>query len=423
MTAVSVIIVFVTTQNEIQQQPSTARHHICLPFPSEEHYNQCINDTKALRLFLHRQFHLHPEIFPASFAHGYEFHSQYTVKKQDLVIRRIKLLATGQLFSLRPSFLMPYAIARTDDLEKALYLRQFGVPFTALAYVFGRDANFWERAWLSFGRTSIVGTTVKAAAKVPRHLVADEKITWLESEEVLVATTSGGGCFLGIGLAKGETAEQLQKAYGEFKDEVRHIDEAYSPETVCTDGFKSTRRAWQRLFPQVVLILCFLHGVLKIRQRCRGELRRKVLDRVWKCYQAETVRQFSQRLRRLSEWASKELSGFAQEMVIKLEQQREKYKPAYLHIMAHRTTNAIDRLMDKQDRLLYAMRYLHGKDETARLALRAMALQWNFHPYGERLKRMDHQRESPFADLNGFQYHKNWLHNLLIASSLGGLRL
>ena len=138
---------------------------------------------------------------------------------------------------------MPYAIARTDDLEKALYLRQFGVPFTALAYVFGRDANFWERAWLSFGRPAMVGTTVKDAARMPRHLLADEKITWLEGEEVLVATTTGGGCFLGVGLAKSETAEQLHKAYGELKEEARQLDETYTPETVCTDGFQSTRLA------------------------------------------------------------------------------------------------------------------------------------------------------------------------------------
>jgi hypothetical protein len=52
-----------------------------------------------------------------------------------------------------------------------------------------------------------------------------------------------------------------------------------------------------------------------------------------------------------------------------------------------------------------------------------MALQWNFHPYGSRLRRDQPSRVSPFHDLNGFQYHPNWLHNLLIASSLGGLRL
>ena len=49
---------------------------------------------------------------------------------------------------------------------------------------------------------------------------------------------------------------------------------------------------------------------------------------------------------------------------------------------------------------------------------------WNgdFHPYGARLRRDQPSRVSPFHDLNGFQYHPNWLHNLLIASSMGGLR-
>ena len=56
-------------------------------------------------------------------------------------------------------------------------------------------------------------------------------------------------------------------------------------------------------------------------------------------------------------------------------------------------------------------------------AVRAWAPQWNFHPYGARLRHDQPARSAPFADLNGFQYHPNWLHNFLIASSMGGLRL
>jgi hypothetical protein len=41
--------------------------------------------------------------------------------------------------------MMPYMIARTDEVEKALYLRRWGVPFEALVYVFGRDSMFWYR--------------------------------------------------------------------------------------------------------------------------------------------------------------------------------------------------------------------------------------------------------------------------------------
>src|SRR5512144_1874669 len=96
---------------------------------------------------------------------------------------------------------------------------------------------------------------------------------------------------------------------------------------------------------------------------------------------------------------------------------------AYRFPGAHRTSNALDRLMKHQDRRFYAMRYLHGTPEAARLAVRAMALQWNFHPYGARSRRDAPTRRSPFHDLNGFEYHPNWLHNLLIASSMGGRKL
>ena len=78
--------------------------------------------------------------------------------------------------------------------------------------------------------------------------------------------------------------------------------------------------------------------------------------------------------------------------------------------------------MDYMDRVLYGMRYLHGERETARLAVRTMAVQWNFHPYSARAQR-DGAKRSPFEALNGFQYHANWLHNLLSAASMGGRRL
>ena len=78
--------------------------------------------------------------------------------------------------------------------------------------------------------------------------------------------------------------------------------------------------------------------------------------------------------------------------------------------------------MTYQDRKLYAMRYFHHSPDSARLMVRSIAMRWNFHPYSERLRRHDKTRRSPFCDVNGFQYHGNWLHNFLIASSMGGVR-
>ena len=59
-----------------------------------------------------------------------------------------------------------------------------GGPFDSLADVFGRDAMFWYRAWLACGRPSLVGTTVKDPHRVPRDLVADEKLTQVAKQQV-----------------------------------------------------------------------------------------------------------------------------------------------------------------------------------------------------------------------------------------------
>ena len=54
-------------------------------------------------------------------------------------MRRLKLKANEIVYQVRPSFMMPYMIGETAEVEKGLYLLRWGVPFEALAYVFGRD--------------------------------------------------------------------------------------------------------------------------------------------------------------------------------------------------------------------------------------------------------------------------------------------
>lgn len=397
--------------------------HICLPFTSKAQYREYVDDPAQYRQYLTQMLRQHPELFPKGMEQGFTFHDCYVSVKQDLIVRRIKVQATSAVFTLRPSFVMPYMIARTEEVEKALYLRQWGVPFDALSYVFGRDAMFWYRAWLAFGRPSLLGTTVKNQQKLPTDLVADEKLTLVAKQQVYVPTTVGGGCFLGVSVVAGADTASLETGYGEFAQEAQALVPDYHPRSVCTDGWKATREAWRRLFPTITLVLCFLHSVLKIMDRCRGELRYQVLERTWRVYQAKTKRQFAQRLRRLAEWTHRHLSGAVAEMVLKMCRRRADFTPAYDCPQAHRTSNAVDRLLNYQDRLLYAMRYCHATTSSARLAVRAIALQWNFHPYGSRLRRDQPSRVSPFHDLNSFHYHPNWLHNLLIASSMGGLRL
>jgi hypothetical protein len=407
-------------------KPPRGSPTICISFKSEDHYLNCVSNPRTYREYLEQCFVKFPELFPKDFDKGFTFHAAYHSKKQDIVIRRIRLKSSKEVFQIRPSLLMPYLVARTEDVEKGLFLRRWGVPYDALSYVFGRDPMFWYRATTSLGRPSIVGTTIKSQEKLPKHLVADEKHTRLSGEKCFVPTVVAGPCILGASVVSSASSDDLEKGYGDFAKESREVDPDYSPETVCVDGWNGTWEAWRRLFPFVTIILCFLHSVLKVISCSFGDsqLLSTVIDKVWHVYEAETKSKFSQRIRRLREWTTAHLpQGKLRENVLKLCSKRKLFSQAYDFVNPYRTSNGVDRLMNFQDRLLYAMQYFHGTQKSARLAVRSMALLWNFHPYGARTLRKNPQRYSPFHDLNGFVYYENWLQNLLISSSLLGHRM
>ena len=119
---------------------------ICLPVLSETVYETLISDPSAFRRYLQLWIAKYPEIFPPQITDCFRFHDIITSRKLNLRMGRIELVATGQVYQLRPEFAMPYMVGRTDEVEKGLYLRRYGVPFDALAYVFGRDASYWYRA-------------------------------------------------------------------------------------------------------------------------------------------------------------------------------------------------------------------------------------------------------------------------------------
>src|SRR5437763_7152270 len=112
---------------------------ICLPI-SKDDYLGLIDEPEAFRAWLDRAFRDSPELFPDAFADGYTLKDDRTSAKLGLRLRRVRCKATAQAFTVRPSFVLPYMAGWTDDVEKGLFLRRFGVPFWALARVFGKDS-------------------------------------------------------------------------------------------------------------------------------------------------------------------------------------------------------------------------------------------------------------------------------------------
>jgi hypothetical protein len=287
---------------------------------------------------------------------------------------------------------------------------------------------YWYRLERSLGRDSQVGTTVQAAERLPRHLVADEKPTTLiekKSRKAYLAATAGGGCCLGMALAETAGADDLTAASGVFRDEARCLDPEYRPETVNADGWPATQAAWRTPFQGVTLILCFPHAFLKIRERAvhMKEAFDDLRERVWESYHAPDARSFSQRLRRLREWAKDHVGKeVVREKVRASCAERSAFVRAYDHPGCHRTSNRVDRLLRRLDYHLFRTQHPHGTPVAAEQGLRGWALIHNFAPSCPETARKSPGLRSPAERLNGMRYHAEWLQNLLISASLGGYR-
>jgi hypothetical protein len=274
-----------------------------------------------------------------------------------------------------------------------------------------------------FGRYGIVGTLVKDPDQLPTDLLADEKHVHFNGAKGYIATTVGADCVLGASLALAADEEALTGAYGSFKDEARQVKPDYQPQTVNTDGWFATQNAWQALFASIVVIQCFLHAFLKIRERAKRRFKAVYSDiqqQVWDIYQAPDRQMFFRLLADFQQWANHALTGSALDAVHKLAAKADSFALAFDYPTAYRTSNMVDRHMIPLDRWLSASRHFHGDWRSAELHIRSWVLLHDFLPYCPRAKIRE-RAISPAHLLNDFVYHENWLHNLLISTSCAGL--
>lgn len=407
---------------------------ICLPI-DEAVYQGMVNDSKRYRSHLDNCIRDYPELFPRAIKQGYRLYGfcEPSVKMPEVRIRRLCLQQRDeqgrvQVFQLVPSFVLPYLSGRVEEVEKPLFLHyKFGVPFWALSYVFGRDDSYWYRLSQQLGRSSLVGSSVKHSDRLPQHLLADEKHTWLLGDKAYVACTVAEDCVLGASMTLSASEEALTEAYADFKQESCELDPDYQPATVNTDAWSATQAAWHSLFPSIVIILCFLHAFLKIRDRAKrlSAIFPELTQKVWDAYHQDTALAFIDKLTVLRLWAEQhrqQLSQSALDAIHKLCHNAYRFSPAYDHPACRRTSNMLDRHLDALDRYLSSIRYFHGHLASAQLTVRAWALAHNFMPFCPRAQPAKLLMLSPAHRLNGFVYRHNWLENLFVSASLGGRR-
>jgi hypothetical protein len=129
---------------------------------------------------------------------------------------------------------------------------------------------------------------------------------------------------LGVALTPSADDVHLQEAYVVFAAEARDVAPEYAPETVNTVGWAATRNASRAWFPLITVVLCFLHGFLKVRDRCRKA--RELHRRVWDVYRAATAEEFRRLMNELQQWCGTQTwTASVREMLTKRWNKTESY--------------------------------------------------------------------------------------------------
>lgn len=392
---------------------------------TEELYNYFMADQELAHRTLSSQIQEYPELFPQGIETGYMLNGK-TRKSKKLGFQMRKIRVGEISYRIRPSFILPYFRAKTNDVSNALFLLKFGVPFWALAFVFGKNGMWWYRLYVSLHRFSIVGTTVRKKETLPRDLLADEHHIKVRGQKAYVATTCGANCFLGMEVCAQANEAFLKEGYQVFKEEANDLDADYQPYTVNTDGWWATQNTWQWLFPEIKVIECFLHAFLKVRDRATQKLQHhfeKAADKIWDCYRAESKSSLAQQIRRLKEWTITNLPETPMKKnILNLCKKKKRWMEQLDFPTAHKTSNMMDRLMRAMNRHAFNSQMFHSTISSTTKNFRAFALLYNFAPSCPAAWDESKVLKSPAARLNGFVYHDDWLQNLMIAASLAGFR-
>ncbi len=262
----------------------------------ESNYINLLYQTAQFRAHLSLLMSVHPELFPETMlCQGYDMHDiRYSIR-QGLSYRRIRLRnAERSVLTIIPSFVMPYWVRRTEEAAKGLLMRYTGQSYERISETLGGSPTHWERMETHLGTYNIVSTSLFSADDLPEHYVADEKITFFHGSEASVTMTAAQECVWGISISLSEAQTGLQTAYGNFATEARLLRPDFEPKSVVIDGWAATRNAWQTLFPSITLILCFLHGVLKVGS-CTKNLKEQwaeIRKMLWDAYKATDAKEF-----------------------------------------------------------------------------------------------------------------------------------
>lgn len=198
---------------------------------------------------------------------------------------------------------------------------------------------------------------------MPQYFIADEKHSHCLDKRVYLPTIGCGRVIWHLGYTTAKSVVAFAASYGEFKRAALAIDPSYQALAILTDGFNSTKKSLQRLFPTAKIANCFLHATIKLPGQIKEVTKaiRQTLCRqfrkiffVQKARKTANHRSLGQRLRRFVQQVTT-LAG--EENGQRVHQWIDRKKAGWYVLFEDanipRTTTLIDQFHNAMDRKLF----------------------------------------------------------------------
>jgi hypothetical protein len=414
-------------------KPIRQNRTITVDFQDETTYVQLLDDGKAfVELVLAFLLALGFQLRHKATCRGggcLTRHSHYArVRLGRLTIWRIQCTACKAVFTVLPHFVLRYRTMRPEVARDALLATHGGLSLELCAVLCHISPMAVYRLVCSFGHQSVVPVLTRCGMPLPSYILADEKHSRCLTEKVYLPTIVRGRVIWHLGYSESKSAAAFTESYGAYQRAALQQEPSYRVRGALTDGFDSTTKSMQTLFPTARLGFCLRHALNKLPDKLIGVsapvrqgLRAKFHALLHRCRQRKALRVFAlgQRLRHFADHLTATLG---QEHGERVRHWFEAKKAGWYAVLAAPKMPASSTLLDQAhnaiDRKLFMMKYFHHPGGSQPAFLTGLAHLYNLIPYQ---RRALHAGQCGVEVEGGRVPTSDWMLNLQILTS-GGLR-
>jgi hypothetical protein len=325
-------------------------------------------------------------------------HSHYMrARLGGLTIWRIQCTtcrAVFTVFTVLPHFVLRYRQMRPEVARDALLATHGGLSLELCAVISHISPMALYRLVCALGQQSLVTVLTRCGLPLPIYFLADEKHSHCLTEKVYLPTIVSGRVIWHLGYTENASAVAFTQSYGEFQRAASQQEPSYRVKGVLTDGFDSTTKSMQTLFPGARLGFCLRHALLKlpgklvaIASPVRTALRSQFHTLLYRARQRKGLRVFAlgQRLRHFVDHVTTTAGTANGERVRRWFREKKAGWYAVLEDpQMPATSTLLDQAHNAIERKLFMMKAFHHPDGSQQAFLTGLAHLYNLIPYQRR---------------------------------------